>query len=176
MMDNNPMVKPHVATTSLVVTTSVAAVCLIAVVAVVIAGRPPATGAWTALAVVSVIAALLLVKWYFAIRRKNRWTQFAHQQWQHLAEVKGGTATTAEISILDFHDVQPTGAWATIRWEKFGYIQPAWIENCSFAIWPGSVLLVRPDPVQIRVGAPWPQTYYVRANQCLAIAPALIRP
>ena len=172
-MDNNPMVKPEIATTPLVAGSSIVAVCLAIVTGVVFAGWPPAPWLTALWSIIIVIAALFALRWVLVTGRKKRWNHFANQQWQHLAEVKAGRQTTTEITILEFLDVQPTGAWATIRWERFGYTQPAWIENCPFALWPGSVLLISPDPSQINVGAPWPHTYYLGAARCYAIAPVM---
>ena len=134
----------------------------------VAASWPPAAWLATLWSVFILIAALLALSWVLHIRRHQRWNRFAQQQWQYLAKVRADKRTTTEITILEFQDVQPTGTWATIRWDKFGYVRPARIENCSFAIWPGSVLLISPDPAQINVGAPWSHTCYLRAANCYA--------
>ncbi|MDQ0278788.1 hypothetical protein QO003_003091 [Arthrobacter silviterrae] len=172
-MDTNPMVKPHIATTPMVVMTTIAAVILVCVAAIIVLAWPPKIGAWIALAIVVVAAAFLTWRWASLIRKKSEWQRFSDRQWEYLTRTQSEQSTTAVITVLEFREVQPTGVWATIRWEKFGYVQPAWIEPCTFAIWPKTALLIRPDPTQIQVGAPWPPTYYLRSHNCLAIAPAL---
>ncbi|RWW91385.1 MULTISPECIES: hypothetical protein [Paenarthrobacter] len=81
--------------------------------------------------------------------------------------------TTAEVTVLSVDSPQPTGAWITIRWNRFDYIQPAWIEALAEPIWPGSVLLIRPDPEQVRPGTPWPATYSIAGDHVLTWAPQL---
>lgn len=171
-MDTNPMVKPHIATTPMVVMTTIAAVILVCVAAIIVLAWPPKIGAWIALAVVVIAAAVLTRRWTTLIHKKTEWQQFSDRQWEFLTRTQSEHSTTAVITVLGFQEVQPTGSWATIRWEKFGYVQTAWIEPCMFSVWPDSVLLIRPDPNQIHVGAPWPATYYVSSSACLAIAPA----
>ncbi|WP_129545593.1 hypothetical protein [Arthrobacter dokdonensis] len=172
-MDNNPMVKPHIATTPMVVTTTILAVILVCVVSIIVLAWPPKVGAWVSLAIVIVGGAFLTWRWSALIHKKTGWQQFADRQWEFLTRTQNEHSTTAVITVLGFQEVQPTGSWATIRWEKFGYVQTAWIEPCLFSIWPETVLLIRPDPNQIQVGAPWPATYHLRSIDCLAVAPAL---
>jgi len=172
-MDTNPMVKPHIATTPMVVMTTIVSFALLCVATIVVFGWPPRPGAWIALAIVVIAAALLTRRWTTLIHKKTEWQRFSDRQWEYLTRTQNEHSTTAVITVLGFQEVQPTGSWATIRWEKFGYIQTAWIEPCMFSIWPDTVLLIRPDPNQIHIGAPWPSTYHVSSTACLAVAPAL---
>ncbi|MCY0903629.1 hypothetical protein [Arthrobacter sp. H14-L1] len=172
-MEVNPMVKPQLSSGLLVAMTTIAGVVLVYVLAVVALSWPPPTGVWISLAVVALAAGFTAWRWSRRIQNRRQWQQFANRQWEYLSRIKGEHEATAEITVLSFEEIQPTGSWATIRWNKFGYVQPGWIENGTFAIWPESVLLIRPDPTQIRVGAPWPPTYYLRSHACLAIAPVL---
>lgn len=55
-------------------------------------------------------------------------------------------------------------------------VQSAWIEALPEPLWPGSVLLISPDHRQVMPGAPWPDTYFLRAADCLAWAPHDGRP
>ncbi|MCQ9163918.1 hypothetical protein [Arthrobacter sp. STN4] len=171
-MDANPMVRPQIYTGPLVATTTVAAFLLIVAAVIVIFGWPPLRGAWIFLAVTVAAGALLAWGWSKRLHQRALWDQFATRQWDYMARAKEEHETTTEITVLGFQESHPTGAWATIRWEKFGYVQPAWIANGSFPIWPATVLLIRPDPAQIMVGYPWPATYYIGPHDCLAVAPA----
>ncbi len=173
MMISNPMVKPRIATTPLVATTVL--VTVFAVIAGALASTPTTFNVfkWTLLAIAIFMLLVVSIRWTYVIRRRTMWTKAADQKWAELTALEQRPGATTEITVLAFQDVQPTGAWATIRWEKFGYVQPAWIENGTFEIWPGAVLLIRPDPVQIHVGAPWPATYRLRAVDCLASAPRI---
>jgi hypothetical protein len=74
--------------------------------------------------------------------------------------------------VLSVDAVEPTGSWITIKWNRFDYVQPAWLEALPEPIWPGSVLLISPDPAQVVPGVPWPATYYISGSDCLAWAPA----
>lgn len=172
-MDNNPMVMPHIVTVLLAFMTTAVTVFVIWTAALIALGWPPKPDVWIVLVIVMVAAALLAARWTMLIRKKNEWRRFATRQWDYMAKVKGEHETTTEITVLYFQEVQPTGSWATIRWEKFGYVQTAWIEPCSFSIWPQTVLLIRPDPTQIQVGSPWPPTYYLHSHACLAMAPTM---
>ncbi len=99
------------------------------------------------------------------------WKTASHAKWQLLESLKHSTVTTTEVTVLSVDSPQPTGAWITIRWNRFDYIQPAWIEALPEPIWPGSVLLIRPDPSQVRPGTPWPATYSIAADHVLTWAP-----
>lgn len=164
-MESNPMIKPQLSGGLLVATTVIAGVALLYVVAAIIIAWPGFESVWIAFGVTLVAASFVFWRW--ARRVQGR------RQWEYLTRIKGEHEATAEITVLSFEEIQPTGSWATIRWNKFGYVQPVWIENGTFAIWPDSVLLIRPDPTQIQVGAPWPPTYYLRPHACLAIAPSM---
>lgn len=172
-MVDNPMVKPQLNSASLVVVTTLVAVVLLYIFAVIALAWPAAPSAWIALALSTAVGGFIGWRWSLKVQKRRQWQQFANRQWEYLTRLKNEHDTTTEVTILDFQELQPTGVWATIRWEKFGYIQQAWIEPCSFSIWPQTVLLIRPDPTQIRVGAPWPPTYYLRSQACLAMAPLL---
>ena len=90
----------------------------------------------------------------------------------HLISSKRAGATTTEVTVLSVQEVQPAGAWVTINWDQFGYRQPAWIEGAGGTYWPGSVLLITPDPNQVHIGQPWPPTYRIAESDCRAVAPA----
>lgn len=171
-MENNPMVKPRLNDGFLLLAVTILiGVVLMYVLAALALTWPSPTSVWITLAVVVLTAGVAAWRWSRRIQKRQQWEQFSDRQWEYLARIKQEHEATAEITVLGFQEIQPTGSWATIRWEKFGYVQPAWIENGTFAIWPESVLLIRPDPIQIQVGAPWPHTYYLRSHACLAIAP-----
>lgn len=170
-MESNPMIKPQLSGGLLVATTVIAGVALLYVVATIIIAWPGFQSVWIAFGVTLLAAGLVFWRWTRRVQGRRQWQQFTNRQWEYLARIKGEHEATTEITVLSFEEIQPTGSWATIRWNKFGYVQPVWIENGTFAIWPDSVLLIRPDPTQIQVGAPWPPTYYLRSQACLAIAP-----
>ncbi|WP_425864740.1 hypothetical protein [Arthrobacter sp. TWP1-1] len=170
-MDTNPMIRPQLSGGFLIAMTVITGVVLLCLFATVALTWPPPTSVWIMLAVTAVAAGVIAWRWSLRVQQRRQWQQFSDRQWEYLARIKGEHEATAEITVLSFEEIQPTGSWATIRWNKFGYVQPAWIENGTFAIWPDSVLLIRPDPTQIQVGAPWPLTYYLRSHACLAIAP-----
>lgn len=172
-MEDNPMIKPQLSGAGLVVATTLTFVALLYVLVIVVLTWPSAASAWIVLAVLAGLAVLIAWRWSTRIQKRRQWDQFASRQWAYMVRMKHEHSTTTEVTVLAFQELQPTGVWATIRWEKFGYIQPAWIEPCSFSIWPQTVLLIRPDPTQIRVGAPWPPTYYLRSQACLAMAPVV---
>lgn len=172
-MESNPMIKPKLSGGLLVAMTVVVSIALLYVVATIIIAWPGFQGVWIAFGVAILVAGVIAWCWTRRVQGRRQWQQFANRQWDYLARIKGEHEATAEITVLSFEEIQPTGSWATIRWNKFGYVQPVWIENGTFAIWPDSVLLIRPDPTQIQVGVPWPSTYYLRSHACLAIAPAM---
>ena len=174
-MDTNPMIKPPLSSGTLVAMTTITGVALLCLFATVALTWPSPSAVWIMLTVVTLAAGLIIWRWSLGIRKRQQWQQFADRQWEYLARIKGENKATAEITVVSFEEVQPTGSWATIRWNKFGYVQPVWIENGTFAIWPDSVLLIRPDPTQIHVGTPWPPTYYLRSHACLAIAPSIAK-
>lgn len=170
-MENNPMIKPQLSAGLLVVLTVITGVVLLYVLAIAVIAWPPPASVWIVLAVVALAAGVTALRWTQRVQQRRQWQQFSDMQWEYLARIRDEHEATAEITVLGIQETQPTGSWATIRWNKFGYVQQEWIENGTFAIWPDSVLLIRPDPTQIQVGAPWPATYYLRSHACLAIAP-----
>ncbi|VXB56267.1 conserved hypothetical protein [Arthrobacter sp. 9V] len=168
-MPMNPVLKPKVGSPALIVTSVVT--LSLALVFSVMTFTFPATG-W-ALAVVVATALVLSFFWYRRIRDNRAWKTASHAQWQVLESLKGSNVTTTEVTVLSVDSPQPTGAWITIRWNHFDYIQPAWLEALPEPIWSGSVLLIRPDPEQVRPGSPWPATYSIAADHVLTWAPQL---
>lgn len=166
-MPNNPTLKPKVATSALTVASAVTIVVVLMLAA--LTATFPAIF-WFMLIVVA-IGLVLLYLWGLRIRRQRRWRAKTDERWSRLESLKDAGPTTTEVTVLSVDAPQPTGAWITIRWNRFDYIQPAWIEALPEQIWPGSVLLIRPDPAQVRPGAPWPATYFLSSDQVLAWAP-----
>ncbi len=168
-MQMNPVLKPRVATPSLIVASAVTVVLtlIFAALALTVAGT-----AWLLLTIAA-LSVVLVIVWSRRLRGLQRWQSETDAQWKRLEGLKGVSGTTTEITILTIDAPQPTGAWVTIRWNRFDYIQPAWIEALPEPIWPGSVLLIRPDPAQVRPGAPWPETYHISGNLVLACAPVV---
>lgn len=174
-MESNPMIRPQLSGGLLVAMTVTISMALLYVVAAIILAWPGFQSIWIVFGVTLLAAGWAAWRWARRVQGRRQWQRFANRQWEYLTRIKGEHEATAEVTVLSFEEIQPTGSWATIRWNKFGYVQPVWIENGTFAIWPDSVLLIRPDPTQIQVGAPWPPTYYLRSHACLAIAPSLAR-
>ncbi|UKA55166.1 hypothetical protein LFT45_04315 [Arthrobacter sp. FW305-BF8] len=173
-MDANPVLKPKLATPALIVVSVVMMVCAISLLASVAATWP---SQW--LSVMAALAFLLATTtvgaiWLSRVRRLRTWTAVAREQWKNFDEAKRVHGTTAEVTILSVDALEPTGSWITIRWNRFDHVQSAWLEALHEPIWPGSVLLISPDPAQVRPGAPWPTTYYLPASDCLAWAPAAV--
>ncbi|RAM37715.1 hypothetical protein DBZ45_08935 [Arthrobacter globiformis] len=110
--------------------------------------------------------------WLARVRRRRSWTAAARERWKYFDEAKRLHGTTAEVTVLSVDALEPTGSWITIKWNRFDHVQPAWLESLHEPIWPGSVLLISPDPAQVMPGLPWPATYYLPASDCLAWAPA----
>lgn len=172
----NPAVKPRVGTSGLVVASTV--------VVIAIALFLGAITAWAFPFVLNaaiggiLLTSLLLLAWLWwnwAARRRT-WLTTTAEKWQLFDAAKRSSGTTAELTLLSVDAVQPTGSWVTIRWNRFNHVQPAWIEALPEPIWPGSVLLIAPDPAQVMPGAPWPEAYLIRAADCLAWAPSEGRP
>ncbi|MBP2266389.1 hypothetical protein J3A64_001853 [Pseudarthrobacter sp. PvP004] len=165
-MQMNPVLRPRVATPALIVASAVALVLavILAVLSFTISGT-----AW--LLVSLTIPCVVLLFWAQRLRGQRQWQTEAAEQWKLLESLKAAGGTTTEVTVLTVDAPQPTGAWITIRWNRFDYIQPAWIEALPEPIWPGSVLLIRPDPAQVQPGAPWPSTYRISGDQVLAWAP-----
>jgi hypothetical protein len=170
-MNTNPAIKPKVATPALTLA-SAAVVILVAYFSVAMATGSPLNGVlmlgWVALLLALVV---LGVFWFVRMRQRNAWTVAAEEKWRHFDAAKRTHHTTAEITVLSVDALEPTGSWITIKWNRFDHVQPAWIEALHDPIWPGSVLLISPDPSQVQPGLPWPQTYFIRASHSLALAP-----
>ncbi|QSZ54331.1 hypothetical protein RI444_08585 [Paenarthrobacter sp. AT5] len=166
-MQMNQVLKPRVATPGLIVASAVtvALTLILAALALTVAGT-----AWL-LMTIAALNVVLVIVWGRRLHDLRRWQSETDAQWKRLAGLKGGSGTTTEITVLTVDAPQPTGAWVTIRWNRFDYIQPAWIEALPEPIWPGSVLLIRPDPAQVRPGAPWPEAYRISGDHVLAWAP-----
>ncbi|ALO66732.1 hypothetical protein AS189_09745 [Arthrobacter alpinus] len=114
--------------------------------------------------------------WFVKLRRTKAWITNAVQQWEHFSSVKSLLGVATEVTVLDILSIDPLGAWAIIRWDKFGHVQRAWVEALPDEIWRDSVLLISPDPAQIQVHGPWPEIYYLRAADYHAYAPAAAFP
>ena len=168
-MQVNPVLKPKVATPALIVTSAVTLVLAVTLAAMTYTF--PAVG-W-ALAVIVATGLLLSYFWYERLRDYREWKTSSRAQWERLEAMKDGATTTTEVTVLSVDSPQPSGAWITIRWNRFDYIQPGWLEALPEPIWPSSVLLIRPDPSQVRPGTPWPATYSIAADHVLTWAPQL---
>lgn len=162
-MRTNPMVKPQTSSGWAVTLTVIGCVCLATAIRLFLIQPSAAAIGWAIVAIATVLAAIAAAIWIVKIRRTKSWITTAVQQWEHFASVKGQLGVTTEITVLDIHSTDPLGAWATIRWNKFGHVQRAWVEALPDEIWRGSVLLICPDPAQIQVHGPWPEIYYLLA-------------
>lgn len=164
-MRTNPMVKPQTSSGWAVTLTVISCVSLIVAVRLFIS-QPGAWGAGLTFAAIAIIlAGSAAAIWLVKIRRTKAWISNAVQQWEHFAAVKKQLDVTTEVTVLDIQSTDPLGAWVTIRWDKFGHVQRAWVEALPDEIWRGSALLISPDPAQIQVHGPWPETYYLLAAQ-----------
>ena len=168
----NPMIKPAIVSAPLLVWSVLAGLCMLYLVPATIAAWPAPAWLTTIAVVLLAFAALLAVRWIVKTRRARSWRAQAALQWERLETVKKTAGTTTEVTVLSVQEVQPTGAWVTINWGQFGYTQPAWIEGAGGTYWPGSVLLITPDPNQVHIGQPWPPTYRIAESDCVAIAPS----
>lgn len=175
-MAMNPVVKPVVATAGLVSASAVALIMLAMTLRYIPAADLP-------FSMKIVIAALPLTTalyvgwlWWSRTNRRRTWEAAAAEQWRSFDNAKLANGTTTELTLLSVDAVQPTGSWVTVAWNRFNHVQPAWLESLPEPIWPGSVLLIAPDPAQVMPGAPWPDTYFIRAVDCLAWAPGDGRP
>lgn len=166
-MEMNPVLKPRVATPALIVASAVTMALALSLAALALT----VTGTYWLLLTVAAISVVLIVVWSRRLHGLRRWQSETDAQWKRLEGLKEASRTTTEITVLTVDAPQPTGAWVTIRWNRFNYIQPAWIEALPEPIWPGSVLLIRPDPAQVQPGAPWPETYRISGDHILAWAP-----
>lgn len=168
-MSTNPVIKPKLATPALVLTTVVALIAVASLIAL-IRGTPPETLMLGCLALL-VAAGTIGSIWLTRVRRRRKWMMAAEQKWHYFDDARTSHRTTTEITVLSVDALEPTGSWITINWNRFDHIQRAWIEASPEPIWPGSVVLLTPDPAQVSPGQPWPQTYYIRASDLLAWAP-----
>lgn len=168
----NPMIKPAVVSTPLLVWSVLVGLCALYMVPATIANWPAPAWMTTVASILLVLAILLALRWTARVRQASRWNMNAQRLWQELEAAKRAGATTTEVTVLSVQEVQPTGAWVTINWDQFGYRQPAWIEGAGGTYWPGSVLLITPDPNQVHIGQPWPASYQFGASDCLAVAPS----
>lgn len=174
-MRTNPMVKPQTSSGWAVTLTVISGVCFAIAIRVFLAQSPASATGLVFAAVAIVLAGAAAAIWSVKIRQTKAWITNAVQQWEHFFAVKSKLGVTTEVTVLDIHSTDPLGAWVTIRWNKFGHVQRAWVEALPDEIWRESVLLISPDPTQIQVHGPWPETYYLLANQyhCYAAAAAL---
>ncbi|WP_269939253.1 hypothetical protein [Arthrobacter sp. HY1533] len=175
-MRTNPMVKPRTSSGWAVTLTVVSCVCLATAIRLFLGEAAAAVVGWALVAAAVILAGVAAAIWFVKIRRSKAWITHAVQQWEHFAAVKGHLRVSTEITILDIHATDPLGAWATIRWDKFGHIQRAWVEALPDEIWRGSILLISPDPAQIHVHGPWPDIYYLMAADYHAYASAAAVP
>lgn len=175
-MRTNPMVKPQTSSGWAVTLTVISCVCLAFAIRLFLAQPAAAVVGWSLVSVAFAQAGAAAIIWCVKIRRAKAWITNAVQQWEHFATVKSQLRVSTEITILDIHALDPTGTWVTIRWDKFGYIQRAWMEAIPDEIWRGSVLLISPDPNQIQVHGPWPEIYYLMATEYHAFAASAALP
>jgi hypothetical protein len=172
----NPAVKPKVATTGLVIASTVVFIALALFLAFVAASELPSTLKTVTGGVLLAAVMLLVWLWWRLANQRRTWLAKATERWRSFNDAKLASGTTAEVTLLSVDAVQPTGSWVTILWNRFNHVQPAWIEALPEPIWPGTVLLIAPDPAQVMPSTPWPETYFIRATDCLAWAPCDGRP
>ncbi|MGN7149204.1 hypothetical protein ACTHQ6_09460 [Arthrobacter sp. SAFR-179] len=171
-MVENPVVKPRVATVALVLTSVGVLILLVLFLAIVPATSLPLSVSLPLVAVWLAAGLLLGWQWWKRITRSREWQASSAARWRAFNTTKQSSGTTTEVTLLSVDAVQPTGSWVTILWNRFEHVQPAWLEALPEPVWPGSILLLAPDPAQIMPGLPWPETYFIRAANCLAWAPA----
>jgi hypothetical protein len=172
----NPAVKPRVATVGLVLTSAVVLMALALFLALAPTARLPSSVNVVMGGALLSVALLLAWLWSKRVNQRRAWLTKAAERWRSFNSTRLASGTTVEVTLLSVEAVQPTGSWITIRWNRFNHIQPAWIEALPEPIWPGAILLIVPDPVQVMPSAPWPEAYFIRAGDCLAWAPAGGRP
>jgi hypothetical protein len=170
-MDANPVLKPKLATPALILSSVAIAACVVYLVGAAAANGPDNLFLLLTAAMALLAFAVVGAVWLVRVRRRRSWMAGADEKWDHFNNVKRSSGTTAELTVLSVDALEPTGSWITIKWNRFDHVQPAWLEALPEPIWPGSVLLISPDPAQVRPGAPWPATYYIRASDSLAWAP-----
>jgi hypothetical protein len=170
-MDANPVLKPKVATPALILSSVAIVVCVVFLVGTAVANGQDNLFLLLTAAMALLAAAVAGAVWLTRARRRRSWMADATEKWDQFNAMKRRSGTTAEVTVLSVDALEPTGSWITIKWNRFDHVQRAWIEALPEPIWPGSVLLISPDPVQVRPGEPWPATYYIRASDSLAWAP-----
>lgn len=168
----NPMIRPTVASAPLIIWSVLIGLCALYIVPATLANWPAPPWLITIATLFVVIFAVLALRWVLKVRRAQVWDVNAQRMWQQFEDVRLAGGTTTEVTVLSVQEVQPTGAWVTISWNQFGYTQPAWIEGKGGTYWPGSVILITPDPAQVHIGQPWPPTYRIAEMDCRAIAPS----
>jgi hypothetical protein len=168
----NPAVRPKVATTGLVIASAVVLIVFALSSVALAAAELPLVLKVIVGSVLLAIVLLLALLWGKRSARRRTWLANAENRWRSFDKAKLASGTTTEVTLLSVDAVQPTGAWVTIMWNRFNHVQPAWIEALPEPVWPGSVLLIAPDPTQVMPSTPWPETYFIRAADCLAWAPA----
>lgn len=169
-MDKNPVLKPKLATPALILSSVATLICVVYFFGSLAASGPPVILALTAAASL-LLATVVVTIWFARTRRLRAWTAAASEKWNFLDAVKQSHGTTTEVTVLSVDGLEPTGSWITIRWNLFDHVQRAWIEAMPDPIWPGSVLLISPDPAQVIPGAPWPPTYYISQARFITWAP-----
>lgn len=167
----NPAVKPKVATSGLVLASTVVLIAFVLFLAYVPAADFPSLVKMVVGIILLAAALLLLWLWWKRADQCRGWMANAREKWRSFDNLKAASGTTAEVILLSVDAIQPTGSWVTIKWNRFNHVQPAWIEALPEPIWPGAVLLITPDPAQVMPSAPWPEAYIIRAADCLAWAP-----
>jgi hypothetical protein len=170
-MISNSAIKPKVATPALILTSAAIALCVAYFVGSLAVSWPLGAAHLFGWAAAVSSAVIVGVVWLVRFSRRRAWRLEAIAKWRHLEDAKRTHRTTAEITVLSVDALEPTGSWITIKWNHFGHVQSAWLEALAEPIWAGSVLLISPDPAQIRPGAPWPATYFIQASKYHAWAP-----
>ncbi|MET3161873.1 UNVERIFIED_ORG: hypothetical protein ABIB19_000256 [Arthrobacter sp. UYEF10] len=170
-MDVNPVLRPKLATPALILSSVAVSICVIYVAGTVATGWQSPPVLIVAAAASVLLAASVGAIWFARARRLRAWTAAAIEKWNRLDDLKRTLGTTTEVTVLSVDALEPTGSWITIRWDRFDHVQRAWLEAMQDPIWPGSVLLISPDPAQVIPGAPWPPTYYIQNANFLAWAP-----
>jgi hypothetical protein len=172
----NPTVKPRVVTPWLVWASAVVMVTLVLFLVFVVAAEPPSLWEIVVGGLLLAAALLLAALWRKRVSRRNTWLVDATERWKTFDKAKLASGTTTEVTLLSVDAIQPTGSWVTISWNRFSHVQSAWIEALPEPLWPGSVLLTSPDRGQVMPCAPWPDTHFLGAADCLAWAPHDARP
>ena len=173
-MSTNPVIRPKLATPAIVLASAVVLLAAAVGLSALLNGVPSdilMLGGPVLLLAAAAIGAV----WLTRIRRRRIWTRAAEEKWIHFESARQRHRTTTEITVLSVDALEPTGSWITIRWNRFDHVQRAWIEALPDPIWPGSIVLISPDPAQVSPGQPWPQTYFIRASDLLAWAPPELR-